>query len=65
VAGRSLIITTPAPFEPIARMVAKHIEAGLSIDIEVTVVPAEQLLAGSRVLIEKKIAPLWDILIHG
>jgi ABC-type transport system substrate-binding protein len=63
--GRSLIVATPAPFKSIARMVASDIEAGLSIDIKVTVIPTGQILASSRVLTEKRITPPWDILIYG
>jgi len=63
--GRTLIVATPAPFEAVARMVASDIEAGLSIDIKVTVIPTGQILASSRVVIEKRITPPWDILIYG
>ena len=63
--GRTLIVATPAPFKSIALMVASDIEAGLSIDIKVTVIPTGQILASSRVLTKKRITPPWDILIYG
>jgi len=49
----------------VARLVAADVEASLELGTEVIVVPADELLAGSRVLIEKKLPPTWDVLIHG
>jgi len=62
--GHAVTVATPPPFEGIARMIASDVEAALGIKAKVIVVPAEDLTAGARTLIEKKIPPPWDILIH-
>lgn len=59
-----LRIATPGGFEGIARMVAADIEDALGIPTEVLIVPAEGLTGGARTLIEKKLTPPWDILMH-
>jgi ABC-type transport system substrate-binding protein len=64
-AGRNLRIATPAPFEGIARLVASDVQAALGIGVDVIVAPPEQLLAGTRMLVEKKLVPPWDMLIFG
>ena len=64
-AGRNLRIAAPAPFEGIARLVASDVHAGLGIEVDVVAVPQEKLLAGTRVLMEKKLVPPWDMLIFG
>ncbi|GAC1356764.1 MAG: hypothetical protein NVSMB38_38590 [Ktedonobacteraceae bacterium] len=64
-AGRNLRIATPAPFEGIGQLMAADIKEALGIGVEVIAVPAEQMLAGSRLLIEKKLPPPWDILVTG
>src|SRR5713101_168610 len=63
--GRNLRIATPGPFEGIARLVAADIQAALGIGVDVMVVPQEKLLAGTRMLVEKKLVPPWDMLIFG
>jgi ABC-type transport system substrate-binding protein len=63
--GRHLRIAAPGPFEGLARLIASDVEGALGIGVEVIVVPAEKQLAGARALIEKKLAPPWDILLHG
>jgi ABC-type transport system substrate-binding protein len=59
-----LRIATPGDFEGLARMVAADIEDALGIPTEVLVVPNEGLTGGARTLIEKKLTPPWDILMH-
>jgi ABC-type transport system substrate-binding protein len=63
--GRNLRIAAPAPFEGIARLVATDVKATLGIGVDVIVVPQEKLLAGTRMLVEKKLVPPWDMLIIG
>lgn len=63
--GRPLVIATPGAFEGIARLMAADVEAALGIGTAVISVPDDQLLAGARVLIEKKITPPWDVLVFG
>ncbi len=62
--GHAVTIATPAPLQGIARLVASDVEEALGIGAELIVVPDEALTAGSRTLIEKKLPPPWDILIH-
>lgn len=64
-AGRNMRIAAPEPFGGIARMVASDIQGALGIGVDVIVVPQEKLLAGTRLLVEKKLVPPWDMLIFG
>ncbi len=64
-AGRNLRIAAPEPFGGIAQLVAVDMQSALDIGIDVIVVPQEKLLAGTRMLVEKKLIPPWDILIFG
>jgi peptide/nickel transport system substrate-binding protein len=64
-AGRPLRIAAPEPLEGLARFVAADVENATGLTTEVLVVAAEDLLAGSRELVEKKLTPGWDILMHG
>ncbi|MBV9049810.1 MAG: ABC transporter substrate-binding protein [Solirubrobacterales bacterium] len=61
--GRGLVMATPASLAGIAEAVADDLrQAGL--DVEVIDVPDEGLIAGTRMLIEKKLVPPWDVLLH-
>jgi len=64
-AGRNLRIAAPVPFEGIAHLVASDIRVGLGIGVDVIAVPQEKILAGTRMLVEKKLVPPWDMLIFG
>jgi len=61
---RPLRIATPENLDGVAEFVAACLRETLQIDAEVIVVPAEKLTGGARMLIEKKLVPPWDILIH-
>jgi len=63
-ARRPLRIATPESFAAIAHMLAASIRSTLDLMVEVTVVPADQLAAGSRALMEKKLDLPWDVLLH-
>jgi len=63
--GRNLRIAAPEPFAGIARLVASDVQAALGIGVDIIVVPQEQMLAGSRMLMEKKLPLPWDILVFG
>lgn len=63
--GRNLRVAAPEPFAGIARLVAADVQAALAIGVDIIVVPQEQMLAGSRMLMEKKLPLPWDILIFG
>jgi len=62
---RNMRIAAPEPFEGIARLVASEIQVALGIGVDIIVVPQEKLLAGTRMLVEKKLVPPWDVLIFG
>jgi ABC-type transport system substrate-binding protein len=62
--GRPLRLATPAPLEGLARIVAADVEEALGIGTDVIAVPAEQLTAGARSLVEKKLPLPWDVLLH-
>jgi ABC-type transport system substrate-binding protein len=62
--GRALRLAAPEPLEGLARMAAADIENALGIGTEVIAVPDEQLIAGARRLVEKKLSLPWDVLLH-
>jgi ABC-type transport system substrate-binding protein len=62
--GRPLRIAAPEPLAPLAELVAADVRDALGVEVEVIAVPAEQLLAGSKQLVEKKLVPPWDVLMH-
>ena len=62
--GRPLKIATPAPFEGLAGLVAAGMQDALGLATEVIVVPAEEMTAGARALVEKKLPQPWDVLMH-
>ena len=63
--GRNLRLAVPAPFEGIAQLMASDIRDALGIGVQVITVPLEKMLAGARMLAEKKLIPPWDILVSG
>jgi len=63
-ARRPLRIATPESFAAIAHLLAASIRSTLDLMVEVVVVPPDQLPAGSRALIEKKLDLPWDVLLH-
>lgn len=63
-ARRPLRIATPEAFAGVAHTVATGIRSALDLMVEVVVVPADELLAGSRALVEKKLPLPWDVLVH-
>jgi peptide/nickel transport system substrate-binding protein len=63
-ARRPLRIATPEPFAGIAHLLAAQVRSALDLMVEVSVVPADALLAGARALVEKKLPPFWDVLVH-
>ncbi|MEX5721705.1 ABC transporter substrate-binding protein [Geodermatophilus maliterrae] len=63
-ARRPLRIAAPEPLAGIAHLLAAQVRSALDLLVEVTVVPAEQALAGARALAEKKLPLPWDVLVH-
>ncbi|WP_411969445.1 ABC transporter substrate-binding protein [Geodermatophilus sp. YIM 151500] len=64
-ARRPLRIAAGENFAEIAHMLAAGIRSTLELKVEVLVVPADQLPAGARALVEKKLDLPWDVLVHG
>src|SRR5919202_366104 len=62
--GRALQLACDEETEPVARLVAEDFEQALGIDVEVTVVPNEDLLAAQHALVEKILPLPFDVLIH-
>jgi ABC-type transport system substrate-binding protein len=63
-AGRPLRLAAPPSFALLAGLIAHDVERALGIGVEVLPVPADRLLAGARMLVEKKLVPPWDVLLH-
>ena len=63
-AGRALRFATPASLAGLAGLIAADIRDALGLDVDVIEVPEEQLIAGARQLVEKKLTPAWDVLLH-
>lgn len=61
--GRALTIATPASLAGVANAVAEDVRSA-GLEVEVVEVPDDGLVAGARALIEKKLMPPWDVLIH-
>ena len=62
--GRALRIATDGSLEGIAKMIAADVEDALGIAGEIIVVPPDQMVPGARALVEKKLAPPWDVLLN-
>ncbi|GAC1633936.1 MAG: hypothetical protein NVS4B9_26530 [Ktedonobacteraceae bacterium] len=62
---RKLRLAAPEAFGGIAHLVAADIQAALGIGVDIMLVPQDKLLAGTRMLVEKKLMPPWDILVSG
>ncbi|WP_214366621.1 ABC transporter substrate-binding protein [Pseudonocardia sp. H11422] len=62
--GRPVRVAATPPFAGIAQLVAGDLRKALDIGVEVIRVPAEEVLAGSRALVEKKLDLPWDLLVH-
>ena len=62
--GRALVLAAPEPYAAIGELVAADVRDALGIGVELVVVPAADVLAGARMLVEKKLNPPWDVLLH-
>ena len=62
--GRALQLATPADTEAIAGMLAEDFRSSLGIEVEVSVIPAEDLLAAQHALVEKVVELPFDVLVH-
>jgi ABC-type transport system substrate-binding protein len=62
--GRALRLATPTALATLAALIADDVRDALGLDVEVIEVPDEALTAGARQLVEKKLTPPWDVLLH-
>jgi ABC-type transport system substrate-binding protein len=62
--GRPLRLACAETLEGVARLLTTDYEEALGIDVEVTVIPDDSLLAAQRALVEKVLPLPFDVLIH-
>jgi peptide/nickel transport system substrate-binding protein len=62
--GRALRLACDEASEPVARLIAEDYERALGIDVDVTVIPNEDLLAAQHTLVEKVMPLPFDVLIQ-
>lgn len=62
--GRPLRLAAPADLEAVARRLETQLQSSLGIDVETSIIPAEQLLAAQHVLVEKVLPLPFDVLVH-
>ena len=62
--GRALRLAADESLEGHARLIAVDLEEALGIDVEVTIIPDEDLLAAQHTLVEKVLPLPFDVLIH-
>jgi peptide/nickel transport system substrate-binding protein len=62
--ARRLRLASPESFAGLARLLASDLELALGLEVDVIVVPTDGLLAGAKMLVEKKLTPPWDVLLH-
>jgi ABC-type transport system substrate-binding protein len=63
-AGRALRLAAPADLEGVARLLSEDFRASLGVEVELTVIPSEQLLAAQHALVEKVLPLPFDVLVH-
>ncbi|HZD70276.1 MAG TPA: ABC transporter substrate-binding protein, partial [Actinomycetes bacterium] len=63
-AGRALRLAAPADLEGVARLLADDFTASLGIEVDLTVIPPERLLAAQHALVEKVLPLPFDVLVH-
>ncbi|MDX6381577.1 MAG: peptide/nickel transport system substrate-binding protein [Rubrobacteraceae bacterium] len=62
--GRALALAAPADLEGIANLLAEDFRSSLDIEVDVILIPAEDLLAAQHVLVEKVMDLPFDVLVH-
>ncbi len=62
--GRALKLAATTDVEGVANMLAEDFRNALGIEVEVTVIPNEGLLAAQRALVEKVMELPFDVLVH-
>jgi peptide/nickel transport system substrate-binding protein len=62
--GRALRLAAPADLEGVARLLAEDFTASLGVEVDLTVIPPDQLLAAQHALVEKVLPMPFDVLVH-
>lgn len=62
--GRPVRIAATVPFVGVAEMLATDLREALRVEVEVMTIPDQDLIAGTRRLMEKKLPQGWDLLVH-
>jgi peptide/nickel transport system substrate-binding protein len=62
--GRALELATTTDVEPVARSMADDFRDSLGIEVNLTVIPDEEMLAAQKALVEKKLPLPFDVLAH-
>jgi len=63
-AGRALRLAVPADLEGVARLLADGYTRSLGVEVDLTVIPPERLLAAQHALVEKVLPLPFDVLVH-
>jgi hypothetical protein len=63
-AGRALRLAAPADLEGVARLLADSFTSSLRVEVDLTVIPPDQLLAAQHALVEKVLPLPFDVLVH-
>ncbi len=62
--GRALKLAATSDVEPVANMLAEDFRGSLGLEVELTVIPDEELLVEQHKLVEKVMPPPFDVLVH-
>jgi peptide/nickel transport system substrate-binding protein len=62
--GRNLQLAATTDIEPVANALAEDFRTSLGIEVDVTIIPDEELLASQHALVEKVMALPFDVLVH-
>ena len=62
--GRALRLAATTDVEPVANMLAEDFRSALGLEVDLTIIPDEELLAAQHVLVEKVMALPFDVLVH-
>ena len=63
-AGRELRLVAPADLQGAANRLAEDFTASLGVEVDLTLIPADQLLAAQHTLVEKVLPIPFDVLVH-
>ena len=61
---RPVRIAATGGFAGIAEIVARDLRESLDVEVEVVVIPDDQIVAGNRRLMENRLEQPWDLLVH-